>query len=190
MVYPRPSAGRASYCQATRRWVKTASPLGIGPYCGMLTVRCWGNLVLIQYFGGGGINLFFGQIKQQLLICLPGDSLQHLCSFRASPYRQCPKCHVWSKAQPKRCEGIAVCPPHIAHATEMDAKMVVFPQTLETPQSHLPFPHINYIGKKNKSLESRFCGNGPSLEAAAPDAFPSDALWQRLAVMFWWDVNV
>lgn len=31
VVYPMPPAGRASYCQARRRWVKTASPLGIVP---------------------------------------------------------------------------------------------------------------------------------------------------------------
>ena len=100
----------------------------------MLTVRFEGNLLLIQYFGDGGINLFFGQTKKQLLICLPGDGLQHLCSFGASPYRQCLKCHLWSKAQPKRCEGIRVCLPHVARETEMDAKIVVFPWTLEIPQ--------------------------------------------------------
>lgn len=102
-----------------------------------------------------------------MLICLPGDGLQHLGSFGASPYRQRLKCHLWSRAQPKRCEGIRARLPHVAHETEMDAKMVVFPGTLEIRQSHLPFPHISYLGKKNKPSERRFCGNSPLLEVAA-----------------------
>lgn len=50
---------------------------------------------------------------------------------------------------PKMCEGIRVCLPHVAHETEMDAKMTVFPWILEIPQSCLPFPHISYLQKKN-----------------------------------------
>lgn len=101
VVYPRPPAWRASYCQARRRWVTTASPLGMGPCQVMLTVRLEGNLLLICYFGSGGINLFFGQRKKQMLICFPGDGLPHLCSFGASPYRQCLKCHLGVRHSPK-----------------------------------------------------------------------------------------
>lgn len=56
VVYPGPLAGRASYCGARRRWIETASTLGIGPHRAMLTVGAEGNLLLLQHFGGWGQN--------------------------------------------------------------------------------------------------------------------------------------
>lgn len=41
------------------------------------------------------------------------------------------------------------------HMRKMDAKVVVFPWTLELPQSHWPFPYISYLGKR-KPLRAAF----------------------------------
>lgn len=95
----------------------------MGPCGVLLTVRFEDNPVLINILGVGGINLLFEQTKKWAFICLPGDGLQHLCSFGACPYRQCPKCHLWGKAQPKTCDGIRLCLPHVAHETKMDANL-------------------------------------------------------------------
>lgn len=55
--------------------------------------------------------------------------------------------------------------PHVAHETEMDAETMVFPWILEIPRSHLPFPHISYLGKKkSQPSEPHFCGNSPLLK--------------------------
>lgn len=147
VAYPRPPARRASYWQARRRRAKTASFLGIGPCWVMLTVRFWWNFLLIQYIQGG-INLFFG------LICLPGDGLQLLCSCGAPPYRQCPKCHLWSKKLPKNCEDIGIHPPCVAGETEMDVHTLPKWWCFHRPwksHSHVCFlPTIQFLGGEKK----------------------------------------
>lgn len=122
--------------------------------------------------------------KKWPLICLPGDGLQHLCSVEAFPNRQCPKCHLWDKAQPKTCDSSRLRPPHFAHETKMDAKMVVFPWALELPQPHWPFPYISYLGKKKTSqgcISVRTAFAGGSCSGASPSDAPEQ---QRLMVTF------
>lgn len=64
----------------------------------------------------------------------------------------------------------------------MDAKIVVFPWTLELPQSHWPFPYITYSGKR-KPLRHTFVWEQPLLEAAAQVHPPVMPLNSR---GWWW----
>lgn len=100
----------------------------------MLTMRFGENLLSTQYAGGDSTDLFFGQMERCPLVCSPADGLLHLYVLRASPHKQCPKCHLWSKAQPKRQDGVHIHPP-CTWQNAQDQTVVAVPEKAGQPHT-------------------------------------------------------